>query len=369
MARRRLVDIDGEQAILLGRYAEVDGHAGRPLRFVTHFHSDHTVGLSRSVRTASMVVATPATLEALGVLGHRVPEDKAVPLEYGKSLYYDGERYTLLPTRHVFGSAQVIVETVEGQRLGYTGDFKTPGTPAVSELDYMVVDATYAAPGMVRPFKHEVEQLLADLVKDLLSGGMPVRIRCYHGKMQEAMELLRRMGVEAPFVMPRRPYTLTRIAVKHGARIRDFHPDDTEEAREIMAQGWFVYFQHLNSRAPPPFEGGVDIVLTGWLFDNWIQETSWGGRRTLIVAFSDHADYEDLLAYIEEARPRRLLVDATRTEPEAAALLAREVALSLGIEAGLLPERPEPRALARARPPELEERGSLGPRGWLGPRY
>lgn len=369
MGRREeheLVDIGGEQAILLGRYAEVDGHAGRPLRFVTHFHSDHTVGLQKSARTASMIIATPATLEALKVLGHRIPEDRAVPLEYRRSLYYDGERYTLLPARHVFGSAQVVVETLEGRILGYTGDFKTPGTPVLRDLDYMVVDATYAAPGMVRGFKHEIDQLLADLVRDLLSTGQPIRVRCYHGKMQEAMELLRGMGIDAPFLMPRKPYQLTRVAVKHGARISDFHPYDSEEGREILRSGWFVYFQHLNSRSPPPFEGGVDVVLTGWLFEDWMVETKWNGRRTIIVAFSDHADYEDLLAHIDDSRPRRLAVDATRTDPSAAKRLAERVEAELGIPSTILPRSGRPSALP-TRVPELEEArqldGPMPPRG------
>uniref|UniRef100_A0A7J3ZKZ9 Exonuclease n=1 Tax=Fervidicoccus fontis TaxID=683846 RepID=A0A7J3ZKZ9_9CREN len=311
-------------AILLGRKFEVDGFAGRPFRVVTHFHSDHVVGLSASKRSSISIIATRATLESLEVLSYGIPEHKSLPLDYRRSLELENERITLIESRHVFGSCQVLVEGERGELYGYTSDFKLPGTPIMRDLDYLVVDATYGAPYMVRRFKREVNYLFADLVTSLLSKGKPVWVLAYYGKIQEAMEILRRHGIEAPFLMPEKVYRLTRVAVKHGLRINDFHSDRSSEAKEVVHDRWYVYFQHANAARRGP-KDVASITLTGWIFDEPIKKASTSSWESYYVALSDHADFEDTLYYVEEARPKVVVIDAYRSSQRVAKMFAREL--------------------------------------------
>lgn len=328
-------------AILLGNLVEVDGFAERPFRVITHIHSDHVLGFSKSKKHATFIVGTPATLEALEVLGMRVPPDKALPLQYGEPVKLIDETLVLQESRHVLGSCQVLLETSSGERVGYTSDFKFPGTKIMKGLDVLVIDATYGDTSMRRPFKHEVPQLFADLVLDELSRGMPVRVLGFHGKLQEAMEVLRTHGVDAPFIMPRKIYELTKISVKYGMKIKDFYLEGTRKAAEIIREGWYVLFHHVNSHRNPSVRI-TDIYLTGWIFDEPIKVLNNSLRRkAFAVGFSDHGDFDDTIAYVEEACPKLLVVDGYRASMHVAMKFAREVEKRIGIKTVVMPLKEE----------------------------
>ncbi|MEM4474816.1 MAG: MBL fold metallo-hydrolase [Fervidicoccaceae archaeon] len=330
--------VEASGAVVLGRAVEVDGYAGRPYRVVTHIHRDHLRGLPESRRAAAAILATEATVEMLEALGHRLPRNRTLSLALGRSLELpSGERLTLVSSRHVIGSCQVLVETSDGSLIGYTSDFKLPGTPPMRDLDILVIDATYGDPRMVRKFKREIDVLFADLVATIMSRGLSARVLAYHGKLQEAMEILRLHGIDAPFVLPDRIYELTTVARRHGARISDYLAEGTKEADDAVRSGWFVEFQHM-SRAGRPRRGVVDIILTGWLFDEPIKRVDAGAREIYYVALSDHADFEDTLLYLDDARPRLVVVDASRASAPTAAIFSREVRSRLGLEALPLPE-------------------------------
>ncbi|HEU97840.1 MAG TPA: hypothetical protein ENO36_03170 [Fervidicoccus fontis] len=331
--------VNSNGAILLGRRFEIDSFAGRPIRVISHFHSDHTLQLSKSKRTANHIVATYPTLEALRVLGQSLPEEKLLPIEYGRSIAFEEEVLTLIKSTHVIGSAQVLVELPDGIRVGYTGDFKFPGTNIMRDLDVLIIDATYGDEFMVRPFKREIDLLFSDLVADLLSKGKPVIVKGYHGKLQEAMSILRSYGISAPFVMPEKVFRLTEVARKHGLKINDHFSEKSDEGREIIESGWFIYMSHANARNNV-IPSTSEISLTGWFFASPIKKIYENGKNEKwIVALSDHADFEDTINYVEEAEPKTLIVDGYRTSREVAENFAKNVEKRLGIEAKVMPNQ------------------------------
>ncbi len=323
----RKARVTRQGAILLGDNTSIDGHEpGRSTRVVTHIHSDHVTGLRKSIKECSMVVATPITHEMLRVLGYRVPEPKKLPLEYGVTVSIDGEKLTLLRSNHIPGTAQVLVETEDGDRLLYTSDFKLPGTPIVRDADAIVVDATYGRADWMRPWQEEVEDLLADIVRDALALGS-VGVFGYHGKLQEVMLVLRSRGIDAPFVAPRRVYQLTMVLKRHGYPIGDILLQGTREAQEVMRDGWYIYFGHILSRNKAPCR--TRLILSGWEFREPFRRL---GPGEWLIAFSDHADFRQLVSYIDEARPKLVIVDGFRGG-SAALEFAKYVRRRLGIAA------------------------------------
>ncbi|MEM0021215.1 MAG: MBL fold metallo-hydrolase [Fervidicoccaceae archaeon] len=325
-------------AILLGKMFEVDSFAWRAIRVVSHFHSDHALNLSKSKKFASHIVATPPTIEALILMGHSLHDEKLLPVDYGRTIRFGDEALTLVKSSHVLGSAQILVETSDGRRVGYTSDFKFPGTKIMSELDALIIDATYGSESMVRPFKNEVDLLFSDLVLDLLSKGRPLVVRGYHGKLQEAMHILRKFGIEAPFIMPEKVYGLTKMAEKFGMRIGNYFSENSIEGKELLRDGWFIYMMHSNSRRVM-LPNHSEITLTGWFFLSPLKKIYENSRgEKWIVALSDHADFEDTMYYVEEARPKSLIIDGYRTSVEIAESFARAVKRRLGLEAAVMPK-------------------------------
>ncbi len=304
------------------------------MRIITHAHSDHTIGLRESLRKMDLIVSTPITLDILRAMGlcPRRYSKKCLGLDYNITIDIEEEKLTLKKAEHIPGAAQVLVEDEEGYRVAYTGDFKNPGrgTPIIRDLDILVIESTYGRPEWIRPFKSEVEYLFVDLVKDLLVEG-PVLIYGFHGKIQEVMLLLRSNGIDTPFIASPMVYRITRALMKHGFIIKDLFNIQSIEAKEIIRDKWFIGFLHANSNSKIE-EYGINkynkIILTGWEFKEPYRRVNY---KTWIVALSDHADFEQLLQYVEESNPKIVIVDTYRQG--AGEVFAREIRRRLGIPA------------------------------------
>src|SRR5580692_8082815 len=100
----------------------------------------------------------------------------------------------------MLGSVQVLVETADGARLGYSGDFHWPLEPEdVIQCDALVVDSTYGSPRSVRKYSQEqAESCLLELVYAKVKTG-PVHIYSHRGTIQRALQLIGG-NVAAPIV-------------------------------------------------------------------------------------------------------------------------------------------------------------------------
>lgn len=303
-------------AVIVGKDLSIDGHEDNRLRVVTHAHSDHLIGITESGRNSPKIVAHPATFEIMDILGITIPREKIYKVSYGEKIDLGNGVVKTLRSKHILGSIQTLYLSENGVSVVYTGDFKEPGNGTeIPESDIVITEATYGSPDYVRPYKDIVEELLADLVAQLLSRG-PLVIKAYYGKQQEVMEILRNHGVEAPFIANNKIYKISKIAEKYGLNIGDIFLEGTAEAEEITRQGWYIYFTHNTSRKPLANAHGYKhtiLHLTGWekslyrAIDN----------NTYVFAFSGHSDFEELLTYVENAKPRLVIVDAYRGDKNA----------------------------------------------------
>ncbi len=335
-----LVDIKSTGAILLGDSFAIDGYYNRLARVITHAHSDHLRGLTESIQYSSMIIAHPITIELLFEIinmssTHKyMLRQKAIPLNYNQEIEVNKEILKLLPANHIIGSAQVHVET-HGFRLGFTGDFRLlNNTPVMKNLDVLVIEATYGRPEYRRPFKHEIDSILIETVIDGLSSSKPVVIYGYYGKLQEVMKILRDGGIKEPFIMPPKIYRITKIAERYGHNIGNYYNINSREAREIRRNNaGYIMFYHMTRARYRDIRRSVNIILSGWEFNDPVKRVDPG---TWLIALSDHADYEELMRYVEKAEPGFVVVDNSR---EGAAYdLARSIKKELGIQAIVLPD-------------------------------
>ncbi|MFP3219134.1 MAG: MBL fold metallo-hydrolase [Acidilobus sp.] len=291
-------------AVLLGSNVVADSYHRRPVRVVTHAHEDHTKYLSRSVAESLFIVATPVTHEFLRILGYSIPQSKALSVDYNKEIEFDGERVKLLPSRHIAGSAQVLVEGPDGT-AGYTGDFKMPGTPPMEDLDVLVVDATYGSPHLSRRgTEWDALGALIDII-ERRSPESPLVIYGYNGKLQEIMVELRIRGVKETFLADDTTLKLAKVASRfYNVDIGDVRLYNKDE----LTPGSIAFF-HVSKSQPMLKLPAVHIILTG---------TERRGPAVRVndnvyrVSFSDHATFWEVVEYIKESRPKKVIVDASR---------------------------------------------------------
>ncbi len=312
----KFVEVKPSGAILLGKFFEVDGYAGKPIRLITHAHADHLYGLRESLKHAEYVVATPVTLDLIEALGYvtrdLVPifKKKSRALEYHEELVVQDEVCTLLPVDHIPGASQVVVKIKSKNiTIGYTGDFKLSSkTEIIQNPNVLVIESTYGNPLCVRPYKSSVPQILVDIVLEGLQRFKRVYVYAYHGKIQEAIEILRNHGVMAPIVLPSKIYRATRLLeMKYGYRVGRYYAEERVSTGEGI-----IVFKHFNEARRRRLDGSaLHVVLTGKLVDSPFTKVD---DYTYVVSLSDHADFSELVEYVKQSNPELIVIDGSRSE-------------------------------------------------------
>ncbi len=323
----RYASVGEKGEILLGRGVVADAFARRLVRVITHAHKDHTRGIRSSVKWSLYIIATPITFLFLEALGESVPSEKKLELTYNKKIYIDNEIIELKKARHIAGSAQVYVES-SNCRIGYTGDFKLPGTPVMKDLDVLILDATYGSPRYQRRWS-DWEALLAliELIEDRIKYG-PIWIYGYNGKLQEIMIELRKRGLPYPYLADRTTIKLAEISARdYGVELGELRLYSGGEINESA-----IVFIHDSKRYSKVRLPGTHVRLTGWEIKSMIRMVK---NNVFNVSFSDHATFREVIEYVREAMPKMVIVDAYRGKD--AWYTARYIEKTLGIPSIYLP--------------------------------
>ena len=318
-------------AVLLGRSVVCDAHINRPVRIVTHAHWDHLIGLEKSLRECEVVLMTPPTKEIVEVLrGKKLMKSPNLrELDYSNLYEYSGEFITLFNAGHILGSSQVLLET-EGKRILYTGDFRLSEAQIIPS-DLLVIEATYGNPKHVRKFKDEVNDKLIELVHTLLKSG-EVYIFGYHGKLQEALQILSKADFSVPALVEGKVFRICKIFEKYGVEFKNYFSTEEEKGRKLRKTGEpFIALFHMRKSGEIPREKNR-IYLSGWEFKKPVRRES---PHEWVVALSDHSDFEELLKYVEESSPQFVITDNFRVGN--AKSLAAEITRRLGIPAQPMP--------------------------------
>ena len=316
-----MIDVHYERGVFLpAQNVWLDPWDAKPFAFVSHAHSDHVAPHQEiivSERTARLVRARLA--------GDR----KEIILPFGQPMKVRGLDITLFPAGHIFGSAQFFLRAENGSLL-YTGDFKLrPGKSAEpaewTTADTLVMETTYGLPRYRLPPTDEVVvQIVAFCREAIESGEVPVLLGYSLGKAQEILCALD--GACLTPMLHGSVYQMTRIYEQFGQAFCDYvrYKADNVTGKVLIC--------------PPSANGSRMLeriprkrvaMISGWAMDpNAIY------RYQVDAAFplSDHADYSDLLRYVELVQPQRVL-----TLHGFAAQFARDLR-DRGIEAWALTE-------------------------------
>jgi len=310
----------------------------KPFAFVSHAHSDHIAPHDEiivSERTARLMQA-------------RMPgERNEHVVEFGERTSIHGLDFMLLPAGHIFGSAQFFLETKNGSLL-YTGDFKLrPGRSAEPtewrQAETLIMETTYGLPRYRLPPTEEVIGQIVAFCRDALdAGAVPVLLGYSLGKAQEILCSLAGAGLKP--MLHGSVHRMTRIYEQFGQSFCEY---ERYNANEVAGKVLICPPNVNRSRMLEKIQNKRVAMISGWAVDpNAIY------RYQVDAAFplSDHADYTDLLRYVELVKPQRVL-----TLHGFAAEFARDLR-ERGIEAWALSEQnqlelklPANRSLASAR--------------------
>lgn len=307
-----LVRVSSSGAIEFPYRICIDGHANGCLtRVVTHIHSDHTLHLDRSITMSRYIVGTPITIELLKALGYNIPSNKTILLGYGEGVPLEKAVLKLEVAQHIPGTAQVVLHDTNITAV-YTSDFKNPGmgTKIIREPDVLVIDATYGDPRYSRASEEQIWEEFIKMVRKLLTVA-PVAIYAYYGKAHEVMSRLRDAGIDAPFILSLNHWKISQVLSRFGYSVRDVLLYGSREYEEVKRDGWFIEFHHTISFKSSRTRTNLHHIFLTGRFAKTIVKLDEGSRW--VIGISGHADFNELMHYVDESRPKLLIVDGFRS--------------------------------------------------------
>jgi Cft2 family RNA processing exonuclease len=268
----------------------IDFQRRQPQAFISHAHTDH-------IARHELALCTP---ETAALYRHRLGPRPTRDMPYRQPLDWGGLRLTTYPAGHCLGSAMLLAEDGE-QSLLYTGDFKL-GPSATAEqaelphADILVIESTFGEPRYrLPPRQQAVAQLLELVHAAIAADAVPVVFAYALGKAQEVTRLLTDAGV--PVVQHRQVFAVSQVYEACGMLLGRHEP-----FAGSVEPGWaLVMPPHL--RPPEQLGRTVTMVTTGWAAD---PRTKYRFGVDHAIPLSDHADYDDLFAAIEQVGPRRI---------------------------------------------------------------
>jgi DNA ligase 1 len=275
----------------------LDAHFPVHRSFVSHAHSDHTA-LHREV------VCSRGTARLMHA---RIPGERLEHiLEFGQTeRLTDTTSITLHPAGHIFGSAQCLLRHEEFGSLLYTGDFKLRrGLSAEAcetpHADVLIMETTYGRPHYVFPPTEQVLQQIVHFCRQTLEDSeTPVLYGYSLGKSQELLRSL--AAAQLPLMLHPQTVKMTRVYEELGIRFPPYREfTDAEVAGHVVIcppqANQSSFLKRISKKRC--------AVITGWALD---PGATFRYQCDAAFPLSDHADYNDLLEFVERVQPKRVL--------------------------------------------------------------
>ncbi|MES3030139.1 MAG: ligase-associated DNA damage response exonuclease [Pseudomonadota bacterium] len=275
---------------------------------ITHGHADH----ARAGH--GTVIATP---ETLAIMAERYGQDFAgstQALAYGERIVRDGVEVSLVPAGHVLGSAQAVVRW-KGLTMVVSGDYKRRRDPTCppfepAPCDVFISEATFGLPVFRHPDDgHEIARLLRSVAqfpdRSHLVGAYAL------GKAQRVIRLLREAGWERPIYVHGALERLNRLYEAHGIDLGPLEPATSGTKQDFAGAIIIAPPSALADRWSRRFPDPVAAFASGWM---QIRARARQRGVELPLVISDHADWDELTATVDEIRPGELWITHGREE-------------------------------------------------------
>ncbi|WP_199504304.1 ligase-associated DNA damage response exonuclease [Qipengyuania sp. YIM B01966] len=274
---------------------------------VTHGHADHARG------GHGQTVATPETL-AIMDLRYNTREG-ALPAQYGETLALaGGVTASFIPAGHVLGSAQILLEHA-GERVVITGDYKRRPDPTcppfeVTPCDIFITEATFGLPLFTHP---PIEQEIGKLLQALADHpDACVLVGAYAlGKAQRVIAELRAAGHHQPIYLHGAMERMCRLYEELGVPLGDLRL--VADATKDQMRGHVVVCppSALNDRWSRRLPDPITAMASGWMR---VRQRARQRNVELPLIISDHADWGELTATVEEVNPYETWITHGREE-------------------------------------------------------
>jgi DNA ligase-1 len=283
----------------------LDPHRPRDFAFISHAHADHFAPHRR------ILCSTPTRRLIEGRFG-RAAQAGFLTLEFGEVIVLEDRfKIELLPAGHIPGSAMIHVERIaDGATLLHTGDFKTRraagAEPNLSKpAGTLIMETTFGIPRFRFPPAGEVLASMAKYAREAIEDGdVPIFLAYSLGKAQEVLLALREHAPELRFQVHESVEKMNEIVSSLGF---DLPPCERFAPAERSPAGSVVILPPSAARSLVVRRMRKSVrlaMVSGWGMD---PGAKFRYQCDEVFPLSDHADYDDLLIFVDQVQPRRVL--------------------------------------------------------------
>ncbi|HET9375516.1 MAG TPA: ATP-dependent DNA ligase, partial [Chthoniobacterales bacterium] len=210
---------------------------------------------------------------------------------------------TLYPAGHIYGSAQAHV-LFEDQTLLYTGDFKLRQGKSAEPIewrksDILIMETTYGLPRYIFP---PTDQVVAQLVKfcaeAIEEDTTPILFGYSLGKAQEILAALFGSGLRI-LLHP----AIFRMTKLYEALQDRLPPYSLYRPQDLPGSVLICPPSANRTRLVQSIKARKTAMLTGWALN---PGANYRFQCDAAFPLSDHADYSDLLKYVDLVQPQRV---------------------------------------------------------------
>lgn len=275
----------------------LDAHFPSARSFVSHAHFDHLATHREIICSEGTARLMQARLPGQRI-EHVLPFGRTEPLTADCSI-------ALHPAGHIFGSAQSLLAHEKHGTLLYTGDFKlrrglSAEPCATPRADVLIMETTYGKPQYVLP---PTERVLADVIRFCRSaiedGETPVLFGYSLGKSQELLSSFAQ--AKLPVMLHPQTWKLTQVYEEMGLTFPSYR---SFSLPEIAGHVVICPPQSASSAFLKKISPRRTAVITGWALDAGV---TYRYQCDAAFPLSDHADFTDLLRFVELVQPQRVL--------------------------------------------------------------
>ncbi|MCD6523350.1 MAG: hypothetical protein J7K68_06465 [Candidatus Diapherotrites archaeon] len=262
---------------------------------ISHAHSDH------AVPHKTKMLMTRQTLQISGIDGEVI--------EYNKKVQIGDDFITSYNAGHVLGSSQFMLDS----GIVYTGDIRVedsilfPGAD-ILHADILIIESTFGLNHFEFPKHEEVCHEIAAWAKKNMDAGRIILMGGYSfGKAQELTKILSEV-CDVVLVHPKIA-AINKIYEKNGVKLGKYLSFDSDEAKEIMRDNFvaIVPTHMLNRKFVDAIEAQFSYPVVTGIATGWAKMYSFRNRGVdRAFQLSDHADFNQLIEYVEQSNPREV---------------------------------------------------------------
>ncbi|MFH0897854.1 MAG: MBL fold metallo-hydrolase [Candidatus Bathyarchaeota archaeon] len=271
---------------------------GNAYTFISHAHGDHIGGLNPDEK----IYLTAETKDILFKRNSVEEFENLIPLRYGGTVPIDGLDISIHNSGHILGSAQYEIRD-STSTIVYTGDIncrETLTTTAAEAIpcDTLILETTYGNPFYNFPSLTKIHaSIISWAIEEIQKKRTPTFTVYPTGKAQEIVKIFNEF-TSIPVVTSHLVAKVNEAYYKNGVKLR-YQDSTSEDGKELLKQ---PCVQVISPSEKSFVLGRCSFATTtGWALRSGIKISA-----DATFPLSGHADFKQLVNYVEHAKPKEL---------------------------------------------------------------